>query len=688
MSFPLRVGARRRGIAAAALTPLLVLLALAPATPPAHAAERLRVGVYDNPPLSTFEDGRAGGLFPEVFDEVAHLERWDVEYVAVDFAEGMTMTEAGELDALLVVAVTDERRPRFEFTSAQVFSNWGVVAVRRDSRLRGLQDLGGRTIAVIEDDTYYIGTQGVGDLLAGLGVEPEYRPYADYGDALTAVDEGEVDAAIVSRTAFRAHHSPRGLVQLAVVKPVQLGVAFPRTERSRALARAFDTRVGEFTADSGSVYYAALRRVYGDATPPAGAGIPAWVLWSLAALAAAGTLLALAVAVLRREVAKRTAQLSEAVSRLDAQIRANPDTQFVVDGSGRFIDYKAGHDFEPYMPPERFLGRTVEEVLPSNVAGTLMATIRAAAGGGRPAICDYTLAGPDGVPRTYEVRMARAGEDLVLAIVHDTTELHRLLEELERRSEDLEREVDERTRELRATALDLRHASAAKSRFLSHISHELRTPLNSVVGFTETLLREMAGPLNDEQRRQLSMVRTAGAHLVGLVDDLLDISRIESGRTEIEPTPFATADVIEEVVDLLGAQARAKHLEMNTDDCEDIRLVTDRRVVRQILLNLVGNSIKFTPEGAVRILCASEGASVRIAVRDTGPGIPPSVHEHVFEPFVQLDPPGGGKFGGAGLGLAISAGLADALGGRLEYAAPPEGGSEFALVIPAEWPGR
>jgi len=241
-------------------------------------------------------------------------------------------------------------------------------------------------------------------------------------------------------------------------------------------------------------------------------------------------------------------------------------------------------------------------------------------------------------------------------------------------------------RELQEKNLALEQASGAKDRMLASMSHELRTPLNAILGFTGTLLMSLPGPLNEEQRRQLTTIRTSAHHLLSLINDLLDLAKIESGHVEASSERVDCAELLGEVSLTLEPLCEAKGLAFEA--CAfpaDLAIETDRRVLTQILLNLGGNAIKFTDAGSVRIEIrarSSAGATgARVTVEDTGPGIREDVRERLFHAFDQLDVSGAKRHAGTGLGLHLSQKLAALLGGRIEYQGRDEGGSRFTFLV-------
>ncbi len=256
--------------------------------------------------------------------------------------------------------------------------------------------------------------------------------------------------------------------------------------------------------------------------------------------------------------------------------------------------------------------------------------------------------------------------------------------EEERYREDLEELVADRTSELEQTNAELAAATAAKSVFLASMSHELRTPLNSIIGFSGLLVQGMAGPLTDEQRTQIEMIHGSGRHLLALIDDVLDLERVEAGRVEVRPAPFDGVALVTEVIDVMRPLADEKGLELSADVSDSaLEIVSDSGKVRQILLNLVGNAVKFTGAGSVEVRFGTgpEGTVV-FSVTDTGPGIAEADQPRVFDRFTQIEIVGRVKPEGTGLGLALSQEYAQLLGGMITLTSSPGEGSTFVLRLP------
>ncbi len=237
----------------------------------------------------------------------------------------------------------------------------------------------------------------------------------------------------------------------------------------------------------------------------------------------------------------------------------------------------------------------------------------------------------------------------------------------------------------------LRELDHLKSSFLANMSHELRTPLNSILGFADVMLMGLDGPLTDQMENDLGLINKNGQHLLSLINDVLDMAKIEAGKMNLTIETFDLREVLHEVADIIGPLARDKSLslQIESDRAEDLSLEADRVCVRQVMINLVNNAIKFAATGGVTITATRNDDWLKIAVHDTGMGIPPDQIDTVFEEFRQIDTSTTRKAGGTGLGLPISRRLIEMHDGRLwvESTGVPGEGATFHIELPARAAG-
>lgn len=349
---------------------------------------------------------------------------------------------------------------------------------------------------------------------------------------------------------------------------------------------------------------------------------------------------------------------------------------------------------------QRFLGYTSDEILGRHVLETIVPQDETT-GRDLRTLMARICADPKSFERNINENIRRDGERVwidwtnkvvlddtgqireILSIGSDVTERKRAQEELVRYRDHLEEQVRDRTRELASAKDRAESADRLKSAFLATMSHELRTPLNSIIGFSGILLQGLAGPLNAEQSKQLGMVCNSADHLLALINDVLDLSKIEAGQLQFDIGSFDLRALIETTVEAVRPQARKKGLAL--DVCIEPlegQMISDRRRVQQILLNLLSNAIKFTEEGNVRLEATGSEHQVAFRVSDTGLGIRDEEQGRLFKPFSQIDAGINKRHEGTGLGLSICKKLTELLGGTIWVKSEWGRGSTFGFELP------
>ncbi|MFZ2493872.1 MAG: transporter substrate-binding domain-containing protein [Thermoanaerobaculia bacterium] len=727
-------GSDRRRSWLAVTIGLLVCLTAAQSV---RAAQKVRVGVYENSPKVGLSDtGKPEGIFVDLIEAIAAKEGWKVEYVPGTWGEGLARLAAGEIDLMPDVALTPEREQEFAFHREPVLSSWTQVYARRGSGIRSLPDLEGRRVAVVEGS---VQQDLFRQMVVAFGFDVALVPMPDFHAAFRAVAMNKADAVVTNRFYGARHAEAAGLEDTAIIfAPSRLYFAAPKNDPG--LLPAIDRHVIAFKRDSTSVYYRSLRVWTMDEVRPA---LPRWI--GLAAIASVVLLAAAAgwLTLLRRQVSTHTAIIrhrNEQLAIVNRTLRATGSSlelRTVLEEATRGALALTGCDYgmlcviDPELEQLRVGARVHRESAPArdddplgglecpsmeslvalqNRPAVLLAGEPGSAGGGvdDPA-ARWHVRFPleaQGVTVGLLCLFSRKAEppsksvvDLVQEIcvpVALAMENARLYEQAREHAEELEHRVAERTSELAEAKHAAESADRLKSAFLATMSHELRTPLNSIIGFTGIVCQELAGPLNEEQKRQLGMVRESAQHLLALINDVLDISKIEAGELSVSADRFDLRDSIRKVAGIVAPLAEKKGLALTVTVSDDAgEMVGDARRVEQILLNLLGNAIKFTQRGSVSLTVEPVAASadgvpsgeVRLSVADTGMGIRPEEMTQLFQPFRQIDSTLSRKHEGTGLGLAICRRLATLMGGRVEAESRWGEGSVFTLFLPLQSPG-
>jgi len=277
----------------------------------------------------------------------------------------------------------------------------------------------------------------------------------------------------------------------------------------------------------------------------------------------------------------------------------------------------------------------------------------------------------------------------VTAIIRDITGRRIAEERLRRVQEESTQRLAESNTRLELTNRELHRANRLKSEFLASMSHELRTPLHTIIGFSELLAEELEGPLNEKQHRFIRHIHTDSLHLLELINDILDISKIEADRLELYPEAFDFTALVAESLASIRSLAEAKSHTLETAVDVPTAVDADRLRIKQVLVNLLSNAVKFTPEGGrIRVEAHVLAQFVVVSVTDTGVGIPPEEHESIFDKFHQVGATTKGVREGTGLGLAITRRLVEQHGGTIRVRSQPRQGSTFLFTLPLASAGR
>ncbi len=366
------------------------------------------------------------------------------------------------------------------------------------------------------------------------------------------------------------------------------------------------------------------------------------------------------------ESMKAQMELKKSEAKNRSLLDAIPDLIFLIDEEGTLLDYKASENSSHFSPTHSLLGKKMQNFMPESMFKQAMYHMNRAKDTGKMQIFEYELS-ISGRIFFFEARINPCGSDAFLVLVREITENKKVQEALRKAKEEAEA------------------GARAKSEFLANMSHEIRTPLNAIIGMTGILLDT---PLDSEQKSCLEAVRSSGDILISVINNILDFSKIEEGKRELERIPFYLGKCIGEAIDLLARKANEKYLILDyyIDECVPKIIIGDATSISQVLINLLGNAIKFTDSGEVSVHVTgrpqeSGKMELLFSVRDTGIGVPPDRMDSLFQSFSQADMSTTRKYGGTGLGLAISKKLVELMGGTIWAQSEIGKGSTFSFTI-------
>jgi PAS domain S-box-containing protein len=371
-------------------------------------------------------------------------------------------------------------------------------------------------------------------------------------------------------------------------------------------------------------------------------------------------------------------------------LEAAPDGILEVELDGTIVLLNAAAERMFGYQREELLGKLIEVLVPES--------LRQRHEGHRDRYAEHPATRPmgiglelfacrkDGTHFPVEISLSpirSAQNSRVIAIVRDITARRQAEAQINAMHQEFTAELEAKNQQLEIRNREVERANRLKSEFLASMSHELRTPLHTIIGFADLLAEELKGPLNTDQKRFVSHIQEDSRHLLELINDILDLSKIESGRLELHPELFKSADAIAETITGLRPLAERKQISISETLDRNLRISADRLRFKEILYNLVSNAIKFTPErGQIMVESSKRPDGAYFAVTDTGIGIDPSERQAIFDKFYQLGPTTRGVREGTGLGLAITKSLVEMHGGKIWVESTPGQGSRFQFLLP------
>lgn len=672
------------------------------------------VGIYDNAPkVFTSESGKSSGIFIDIIEHIAKNEGWNLRYASGTWAEGLSRLEKGEIDLMPDVAYTTDREKIFSFSNESVLSSWSQVYTFKGSGIQSLMDLDGKKVAVLQGS---VQQDAFIQLSEGFDLKITLVPVSDYKKAFEMVAKNEADAAISNNFYGLMHTKEFELEDTAIVfSPARLMFAAPKNA-SRTLLDIIDRHLVELKKDSQSVYYKSLKKWTSEEVQ---FKLPIWIQ-ILALIVSIALLMSLLGSVIlkhqvnarthelkqinkemEQRIIERTKELQKTNEKLSAEIKERMIVENnLIHSEAKYRDLvenansmilrwtKDGKITFINKYAQQFFGYPEEEIIGKNILTTIVPEIDSR-GRSLSALIKDIFKNPEANILNENENIKRNGDKVWISWTNRpiTNEQGKVVEILSVGNDMTGRKIAEdllkhTLDELTIAKEKAESADRLKSVFLATMSHELRTPLNSIIGFTGIMLQGLAGEMNNEQKKQLGMVQNSATHLLSLINDVLDLSKIEAGQLVIQSKSFDIISSIKKTINIIMPLASKKGLSVTTDfNMENCEFIGDERRLEQILINLLNNSIKFTENGGINVIFKKNSFNIIIAVRDTGIGIKEEDKIMLFKPFHQLDSSTIKKYEGTGLGLSITKKLAEMMNGEIHVESEIGKGSTFTVIF-------
>lgn len=625
----------------------------------------VQIGAFDYyPAIFKDNDGTIKGFYVDALADIAEHENIRFKYIHGTWKEGLERLETGEVDLLTSVAFTPERAKFLDYGSQPLQTVWGELYTAPSSGIDGILQVQGKKIAIMSDD--YNGRYFI-DKVNKFNITCEFVEMPDFNTIFQAIATKQVDAGVVNSTFGAAKQFEYGLISTGVVfNPFDIFFAVAKGKNPELLT-LLDNYLHNWRQQVDSPY-ARARQKWSYGSPYAISVPPAWLINSVAALGGIILITLGFIALLKVKIKRATADilrnkavLRENEAKFRSYIDNSPDGIFVTDENGRCLEVNPAAAAITGYSQEELLNLSICDLVSTESFASAhhLSTLQERG----IASNEFEFTHKNGKKRWCSVDTVQLSATRYLAFTKDITTRRRTEDQL-----------------LHAMAI-AEAANLAKSRFLANMSHEIRTPMNGMIGLIELLL---GTELTLEQREYAELIKLSGRNLVQLLSDILDLSKIEAHKIELEAYDFNLQAEITGTINLLALHAKTKKLRLHAQIDPDVPLLLrgDSGRLRQILNNIIGNAIKFTAEGSVLLHIHKDAedareTTLRFLVTDTGIGVAADKLEQIFEPFTQADSSSTRQYGGTGLGLTIARQLTELMGGTIGVERVEGGGTMF-----------
>ncbi|MBU1009697.1 MAG: transporter substrate-binding domain-containing protein [Bacteroidetes bacterium] len=643
------------------LSSLFVLLSVA------SAQRVVKVGAFNfYPGIFKDSDGEVKGFYVDALTELGKLENIRFEYVYGTWDEGLERIKSGEVDVLTSVAHTEKRATYMDYSNTALLTVWGEVYIGAESEIKGILDLEGKTIAVMKSD---FNGEYLRQLTGKMSINCTYTETADFEEVFRLIASHQVDAGVANNTFGSPKSTTYGLLSSGIVfNPFDIFFTVKKGTNSELLS-LLDAYLHTWLHDRNSIYNVA-RQKWSHGKVGTIEVFPDWLQNAIyLAVIVIGTLMAF-IALLRYKVSKALEKVKNSETLFETFMENTPAFVYIKDT-------RLNHIYSNKMvkglsdSEDDHMQHSARTIFEPHIAEMLEQTDRSILRDGKEQVNIQYLCELNGKKRwlhdyKFFIRMPD-GKPAIGGISFDITKAKETELELIKAKEMAE------------------ESDKLKSAFLANMSHEIRTPMNGILGFAELL--KTTDLDSDKQQEYLRIIEKSGLRMLNIINDIIDISRIESGQMPVTHDIFNLNKMLEDMYSFFRPEAEKKGLSFNISKGlpnKQSELVSDNDKLYAILQNLIKNAIKYTNEGSISFGYSLQEEEHLLAffVSDTGIGIPPERQEAIFERFIQADIEDRMALQGAGLGLSIAKAYVEMLDGKIWVESEEHIGTTFYFHIP------
>ncbi|MHA1719433.1 MAG: ATP-binding protein, partial [Promethearchaeota archaeon] len=637
----------------------------------------LKVGAYENnPKIYTNEQNEVDGFFPAILGYIADQEGWELEYIHGNWNACLTLLETNQIDIMPDVGFSFERQQKYDFNNESVVTGWATAYTQDDSSINSLQDLQNKIVGVMKNSIDYIGSQGIKNLSNTYRLNCTFIEFESLDEVLESVHSNIVDVGVVNEFFGNMNAYKYDIKKTAIsFDPIDNKFAFPQNASLNSLLiEKLDNWLKTLKNDPESFYYQSYEMYLSEK----GNSTPSWILPSFFILIGVAAFLTITSMVLRYQVGVRTKKLKELNQELSTEtIQKKNRLANIVENSNdviisaqldrTVISWNKSAEIIFGYSSEEIVGKTLDLIFPSDHLDEVTF------------ISDKIKQGE--LVNHFETKLKRKDGKL-LDISVTASPLKNLKGDIIGLSA-IGRDFTETFEQQRKYQDQILKSSQFKTDFMASMSHELRTPLNSVIGFTDVMLERISGELNEEQEKYLTNVKSSALHLLDLINDVLDISKIESGKIELRIEDVNLSQIINQINTMIKPIYEKKNLKFEVPKFDKKKIIqVDRLRFKEILFNLLSNAVKYTKEGKVSLEFSESEKYWKFDVVDTGIGIKEEDFDMVFQDFKRITSVYGATIEGTGLGLSLTKRLIEFHGGDISFTSVFGEGSIFTFTIP------